>query len=93
MNTRLRTREEAKAWLEEHGVSVAEFARCIGVSKLVVYSLLGGHIAGKRGEGHKAAVALGMKPKPDGEPPISLQHFEGGSVDKSVDREIGQHFV
>lgn len=72
MRTTLRTPEEAKAWLESHGVSVTEFAERVGVSRYDVYNALRGQAKGKRGAAHKAAVALGIKPAPEGEPPFSL---------------------
>jgi gp16 family phage-associated protein len=56
-----RTREEAAAWLDSHGISVAEFARMHGFSRMTVVDLLRGKRVGRRGEAHNAAIALGMK--------------------------------
>lgn len=72
MNQQLRTPEEAMEWLRSHGVSVTEFARRIGVKRPTIYRALAGGAKGHRGAAHKAAVALGLKPAPKGEPPFSL---------------------
>ena len=69
----LRTPEEARAWLRSHGVSVTEFARRVGVSRYAIYRALTGDSKGWRAEAHKAAVALGIKPRPEGEPPFYLE--------------------
>lgn len=55
------TPAEARARLAEAGVSVAEWARRNGVSKSVAVDVLLGRIKGKYGEGHRAAVLLGLK--------------------------------
>ncbi len=73
METKLRTAKEARAWLRSHGVSVSEFARKIGVSRDAVNDLLRGRGQGMRGEAHIAAIKLGMKHPPHGEPPFSLE--------------------
>jgi gp16 family phage-associated protein len=72
MDTPLRTPKEARAWLRSHGVSVCEFARRIGVSRHAVNDALRGRGKGTWGDAHLAAVALGMKAPPQGEPPFSL---------------------
>lgn len=46
------------------GVSVAEWSRLNGFSLQLVYKILNGKSKGLRGEGHKIAVALGLKPLP-----------------------------
>lgn len=66
----LRTPEQARAWLESHGVSQAEFCRYHGLQRMVLTDLLRGHARAKRGESHRAAVLLGMKPAPQGEAPL-----------------------
>lgn len=69
----LRTAFEAKAWLERHGVTVTEWARAHGFEPSVVFALLSGRTHGKRGQAHRAAVALGLKgPVPEWElPPLA----------------------
>lgn len=59
-----RTKEQARKWLADHGVAVAEFARLNGLRRHTVVDLLRGTSTGVRGSAHKAAVALGMKPEP-----------------------------
>ncbi len=66
----LRTPEEARQWLAEHGISGSRFAQSIGVPRHVVYDLLNGRTAGRWGDAHRAAVALGMKRAPKGPPPL-----------------------
>lgn len=62
--TPLRTAKEAREWLEAHGVSQWEFARRIGVGRLVIVSLLAGKAKALWGDCHTAAIALGMKRDP-----------------------------
>ena len=57
----LRTPQEARDWLESHGVSVAEFARRHGLNRHHVSDALRGKTKGRRGLAHDAAVALGIK--------------------------------
>ena len=58
---KLKTAVEARAWLSEQGLSVAEWCRQHGFSRSLVLSIL---TAGKpchRGQSHQIAVMLGMK--------------------------------
>lgn len=57
----LRTADEARAWLERHGVSVSEWARLHGFPPTVVFSVLSGRTRGRRGQAHRVAVALQIK--------------------------------
>lgn len=57
----IRTAAQAKAWLEEQGKSVQEFARENSVDPATTYQILSGRKKGRRGESHKVAVLLGMK--------------------------------
>ena len=66
----LRTRDQARAWLESHGVSQADFCRYHKLQRMVLTDLLRGHARAKRGESHRAAVLLGIKPAPHGQPPL-----------------------
>lgn len=49
-------------WVE--GLSVAEWAASNGFSPATTYSLLAGRLRARRGEAHRIAVALGLKPPP-----------------------------
>ncbi|KTC10001.1 MULTISPECIES: DNA-binding protein [Pseudomonas] len=55
------TAAQAKAWLEQQGKSVQEFARENSIDPATTYQVLAGRKKGKRGEAHKVAVLLGMK--------------------------------
>ena len=57
----IRTAAQAKAWLEQQGKSVQEFARENSIDPATTYQILAGRKKGKRGESHKVAVLLGMK--------------------------------
>ncbi|MDB5980155.1 MAG: DNA-binding protein [Pseudomonas sp.] len=57
----IRTAAEAKAWLDEQGKSVQEFARENSVDAATTYQVLSGRKKGRRGESHRVAVLLGMK--------------------------------
>lgn len=57
----IRTAAQAKAWLEQQGKSVQEFARENNLDPATTYQVLAGRKKGRRGEAHKVAVVLGMK--------------------------------
>lgn len=57
----LRTVDEARAWLDRHGVSVSEWARAHGFQPPVVFAVLSGRTRGRRGQAHRVAVALQLK--------------------------------
>ena len=59
--TPLLTIEEARKRLDARGESVAEFARRNKLKSRAVYGVLYGNNKGRRGDAHKAAVALGIK--------------------------------
>jgi gp16 family phage-associated protein len=60
----IREPEEIRAWLDRHGVSVTQWARCHGLKPAVVAALLSGRTRGKRGAAHQAAIRLGLRPAP-----------------------------
>lgn len=57
----LRTPAQAKAWLDQQGKSVQEFAREHGLDPATTYQVLAGTKKGRRGKAHAAAVQLGIK--------------------------------
>jgi gp16 family phage-associated protein len=73
MTQRTRTAQEVRDWLAEHGVSQREAAERIGVKYQTVRNLLrkNGQSTNKglRGEAFRAAVALGLRPAPEGQSP------------------------
>lgn len=56
-----RTPAQAKAWLESQGKTVKEFAVENSLDPATTYQVLAGTKKGRRGEAHRAAVALGIK--------------------------------
>lgn len=56
-----RTAAQARAWLDQQGKSVQEFARENSIDPATTYQVLAGRKKGRRGEAHKVAVLLGMK--------------------------------
>ena len=58
---RLLTPEEARAKLDEQGLSIARWAVQNGLNPNTVSDLLNGRKKGVRGESHNAAVLLGLK--------------------------------
>lgn len=59
--SKLRTHEQARAWLSYLGISVAQWARDHGFSEPLVREILAGRKKCLRGQSHNIAVALGMK--------------------------------
>jgi gp16 family phage-associated protein len=60
----IRTKEQVQEWFETHGIAISDWAKENGFTANVVYTLLSGRTRGRRGEAHRAAIALGMKPTP-----------------------------
>jgi gp16 family phage-associated protein len=61
ISKRLLTPEEARAKLDEQGLSIARWAVMNGLNPNTVSDLLNGRKKGVRGESHNAAVLLGLK--------------------------------
>jgi len=57
----LKTREEVKADFANKGISINGWAKANGVKATAVHGVLNGRQSGRIGEGHKAAVLLGLK--------------------------------
>lgn len=55
---------QKRAELRAHGINLREFCEERGVSYQAAREVLTGKAKGYRGEAHKAAVALGLKPDP-----------------------------
>lgn len=58
---KLRTHDEARAWLSYQGISVAQWARENQVGHSLVREILAGRKKCLRGTSHNIAVLLGMK--------------------------------
>ncbi|MDO9151039.1 MAG: DNA-binding protein [Methylotenera sp.] len=54
---------EVRNLFEANGISVAEWSRDHGFPSALVYRVLRGEAKCRRGETHKIAIALGIKPK------------------------------
>lgn len=63
-STTVRTAEQALAWLVANGICIADLARKHDIPRYAFYDVLRGKRVGRRGQAHKAAVLLGMKPDP-----------------------------
>ena len=61
MTKPLRTPAQARQWMDEQGLSMAELARRFGVSVSLVDAILRGTKPCKRGASHNIAVYLGLK--------------------------------
>lgn len=59
------TTETAHAWAKANGIAVADLARWNGLPRLVLVDLLRGRLRGHRGQAHRAAIVLGLKPEPN----------------------------
>ncbi len=57
----IRTGEQVRAWLRQHGKTVQSFAHEHALSPWICYRLIDGRLVGNYGEAHRAAVLLGMK--------------------------------
>jgi len=57
----LKTAEEAKAEIKKKGLTISKWSMMHGLPAAVVYAVLKGRLQGLYGDGHKAAVLLGMK--------------------------------
>lgn len=60
-----KTPAQARAWFTTHGISITDFCNEKQLDRYIVTELLRGRIKGIRGESHRAAIVLGIKPDPD----------------------------
>ena len=63
----MRTPEEVRKEFDEWGISISQWARENDFSPALVYQVLAGRNKGFRGESHRIAVALKLKPGHDTE--------------------------
>lgn len=57
----IKTAEEAKAEIKKRGMTISKWAMLHNLPASVVYAVLKGKLQGLYGDGHRAAVLLGMK--------------------------------
>lgn len=55
----------AHNWLRAHGVSVSDLSRHYQVHRNTLVDLLRGKQKGHRGQAHRGAIILGLKPDPE----------------------------
>jgi gp16 family phage-associated protein len=58
----LKTHEQVRQEFRDAGISIRDWAKRNGYSASVVYTVLNDRRPGVRGESHRVAVALGLKP-------------------------------
>lgn len=58
---KLLTREEARANIRRHGLTIRGWARQHDLDPKIVFEVLGGRKKGHWGQAHRAAVLLGIK--------------------------------
>ncbi|MBX3654154.1 MAG: DNA-binding protein [Ramlibacter sp.] len=58
---KLRTPEQARAWLDYQGITIAQWARENKVSPALTMEILAGRKKGMRGMSHNICVLLGIK--------------------------------
>ena len=56
--------EATRRQLYDEGISVTDWARTHGFDVHLTYGVLSGRSRASRGESHRIAVALGLKPQP-----------------------------
>lgn len=93
----LRSPEEARRAFRVQGETVSGWAQRHGFRSHCVYGVLSGRIKGDWGEGHRVAVALGIKPQPEQSPKIgdstSAATADAASAwhdDESDDFDVGK---
>lgn len=72
-NCHRRSLQQAREWFDIHGISVTEWAQSRGFERATVYAVLSGRTRGRRGQAHAIAVALGLKPAPEGPSPLASE--------------------
>lgn len=55
--------EQLRSAFEQAGVSVSDWAAAHGFRRENVYAVLSGRAKGRRGQSHRIAAALGLKPQ------------------------------
>jgi len=58
-------RQAIKQNFEERGQAISEWARAHGYKPRTVYAVISGQLKCKRGVGHRIAVDLGLKKRPE----------------------------
>lgn len=59
------TLTSASDWFVRHGICKTQWAQANGFDRMTIVDLLLGRRKGLRGEGHRAAIALGLKANPN----------------------------
>lgn len=80
--------EAVRRRLYEEGISAIDWARENGFDAHLVYGVLSGRSRASRGESHRIAVALGLKPQP--RVTADLQPSESSSDRQGMSRDVRQ---
>lgn len=59
-----KTPKQARRWFTSHGICITEWCEENKLDRYIVTDLLRGRLKGTRGESHRAAILLGIKPDP-----------------------------
>lgn len=82
---------EAREWFRIRGISCTDWASQHGVDRSVLYAVLSGKSQCIRGESHRVAVLLGLKPNlPDGVVPGQVSR---GQAREFLARSAPMHFT
>lgn len=80
----LKTPQALKQWFEDEGLMVTEWAKTHGFRVEVVYALLNARTVGRRGEAHRAAIALGLKPASRAAPNLPCAEEKAPATEESI---------
>jgi len=77
--------EAKREWFSTNGVSISSWARENNVELKILYAVLNGKNRGYRGEGHRVAVRLGLKPSTSEPLATVLAPAQGGLTGHTLD--------
>ena len=87
----VRSPKEVRRAFRLRGETVSAWAQRNGFGKHCVYGVLSGRIKGDWGEGHRVAVALGIKPEPRRSSKVG-SYLAGNSTNPSVSQLDDESF-
>lgn len=90
------TPQSASSLIKLHGLCVAEISRVTGIDRYTFVDLLSGRQKGVRGNAHRAAILLGLKPEPQLAAaslrlPAERQGARATSKARASERQSGGH--
>jgi len=84
----IRTPQEARAWLDYLGITIAQWSRDNGFSETLVHEVLTGRRPCRRGQSHNIAVALGMKAGIPTTRPARVSPAQRRSISTSISQGV-----